>query len=141
MDYSGIKILVVDDEPDILEFITYNLSKEGFKVSTAQNGHEALEVAKRDHPHIMILDIMMPEMDGYEVCERLKGDERTRDIPVIFLTAKSEVEDERKGFALGAVDYITKPISPPLLLARVATHLQLKEARDFLQLPMTRSLK
>jgi putative two-component system response regulator len=81
----------------------------------------------------VLLDIMMPEMDGYEVCRRLKHDPTTRDIPVIFLTAKSEVEDERKGFELGAVDYITKPISPPLLLARVSTHLKLKEASDFLR--------
>jgi putative two-component system response regulator len=126
-------ILVVDDTPDNLTLMS-SLLKDDYRVRVANNGEKALKLAAMEEPPALILlDIMMPEMDGYEVCRRLKADERTRDIPVIFLTAKAEVEDEAMGLKLGAVDYITKPICPPIVLARVQTHLTLKASADFLR--------
>ncbi|MBI5589744.1 MAG: two-component system response regulator [Deltaproteobacteria bacterium] len=126
-------ILIVDDAPDVLSLIC-GLLKDLYRVKIANNGERALKVALNGTPpDIILLDIMMPVMDGYETCRRLKENPETRDIPVIFLTSKAEVEDEMKGFELGAVDYITKPISPPVVLARVQTHLQLKRVRDYLK--------
>lgn len=126
-------VLVVDDTPDNLSLMS-SLLKPTYQVKLANNGAKALQVAQSDNPpDLILLDIMMPDMDGYEVCQALKADARTRDIPVIFLTAKVEIEDEQKGLELGAVDYITKPISPPIVLARVETHLSLKRASDFLR--------
>lgn len=126
-------ILVVDDTPDNLALMQ-GLLRERYKVMAANNGERGIKIAQSDHPpDLILLDIMMPGIDGYEVCRRLKADAATRDIPVIFLTAKSEIEDERRGFELGAVDYITKPISPPIVLARVQTHLALKASADFLR--------
>jgi putative two-component system response regulator len=126
-------VLVVDDTPDNLTLMS-GLLKDKYKVKIANNGERALKVALTGTPpDIILLDIMMPVMDGYEACRQLKANPETRDIPVVFLTAKAEVEDEMKGFELGAVDYITKPISPPIVLARVHTHLQLKKVRDYLK--------
>ncbi|NMQ20735.1 two-component system response regulator [Candidatus Competibacter phosphatis] len=126
-------ILVVDDTPDNIALLS-TLLKDRYKVRAANNGERALAIAAgQPRPDLILLDIMMPGMDGYEVCERLKIDPHTADIPVIFLTAKVQVEDEEFGLHLGAVDYITKPISPPIVLARVETHLTLKRARQFLQ--------
>jgi putative two-component system response regulator len=126
-------VLVVDDTPDNITLIS-SLLKDLYKVKIANNGEKALRIAASDSPpDLILLDIMMPEMDGYEVITRLKADEKTREIPVIFLTAKVEVADETHGLDLGAVDYITKPISPPIVLARVRNHLELKTARDFLK--------
>jgi putative two-component system response regulator len=126
-------VLVVDDTPDNLTLMS-SLLKDTYKVKVAHNGEKALKVARSEAPpDLILLDIMMPGMDGYEVCQHLKIDPATRDIPVIFLTAKSEVEDEKKGLELGAVDYITKPISPPIVMARVATQLSLKASADFLR--------
>jgi putative two-component system response regulator len=126
-------VLVVDDTPDNLSLMS-ELLEEPYRVTIANNGEKALKIAGSVYPpDIILLDIMMPIMDGYEACRHLKSNPATRDIPVIFLTAKSEVEDEMKGFALGAVDYINKPISPPVVLARVKTHLELKRARDYLK--------
>ena len=126
-------VLVVDDTPENLQLMSA-LLKDLYRVKIANGGERALKIAAGDGaPDLILLDIMMPEMDGYEVCRRLKADPVTREIPVIFLTAKSEVADEEKGFALGAVDYITKPISPPLVMARVKTQLALKAAADFLR--------
>ncbi|CAK0749741.1 putative cyclic di-GMP phosphodiesterase VC_1348 [uncultured Gammaproteobacteria bacterium] len=126
-------ILVVDDTPDNLKLMSA-LLKDLYKVKIANGGEKALAIAASETPpDLILLDIMMPKMDGYEVCERLKSDRATRDIPVIFLTAKAETQDEEKGLRLGAVDYITKPISPPVVLARVATHLKLKASADFLR--------
>jgi putative two-component system response regulator len=126
-------ILVVDDTPDNLSLMS-GLLKDLYKVKIANNGERALKVAMTGTPpDIILLDIMMPVMDGYETCRHLKATPETKDIPVIFLTAKAEVEDEMRGFELGAVDYITKPISPPVVLARVQTHLQLKRVRDYLK--------
>lgn len=126
-------LLVVDDTPDNLTLMN-GLLKDDYRVKVANNGEKALRIATADiPPDLILLDIMMPGIDGYEVCRRLKADEKTRDVPVIFLTAKMEVEDEKLGFELGAVDYITKPISPPIVLARVKTHLALKASADFLR--------
>ena len=126
-------VLVVDDTPDNLELM-FGLLKDSHRVIVANSGERALRLAQAElRPDLILLDIMMPGLDGYEVCRRLKAEPRTRDIPVIFLTARSEVEDETLGLSLGAVDYITKPISPPIVLARIATHLQLKAAADFLR--------
>jgi putative two-component system response regulator len=126
-------VLVVDDVPDSLTQMSM-LLKDRYKVKIANNGERALKVAMTGMPpDIILLDIMMPVMDGYEACQHLKANPETRDIPIIFLTAKTEVEDEMKGFELGAVDYITKPISPRVVLARVQTHLQLKRTSDYLK--------
>ena len=126
-------ILIVDDTPDNI-FVLNNLLKDEYKTKIANNGEKALRIASSDSPpDLILLDIMMPEMDGYEVCKRLKAEEITRDIPVIFLTAKTQMDDEQKGLELGAVDYITKPISPPILITRVKTHLQLKKTTDLLK--------
>ncbi len=112
-------ILVVDDTPANLSLMT-GLLRDDYKVKAAIDGEKALRIAQASPPpDLILLDIMMPGMDGYEVCRRLKADPVTRDIPVIFLTAKSGIEDEKMGLDLGAVDYITKPISPPIVMARV----------------------
>ncbi|SBS28693.1 Cyclic di-GMP phosphodiesterase response regulator RpfG [Marinomonas aquimarina] len=126
-------VLIVDDTPANVSLL-YSVLKDSYKTKIATNGDKALQLAFADNaPDLILLDIMMPGMDGYEVCERLKADPRTKDIPVVFLTAKVAVEDETRGLAMGAVDYITKPISPPIVLERVKNHLILKEARDLLQ--------
>ncbi|MDS4014432.1 MAG: two-component system response regulator [Candidatus Accumulibacter sp.] len=126
-------VLVVDDTPDNLALMSA-LLKETYKVKVANRGDRGLQIAaSAAPPDLILLDVMMPDIDGYEVCRRLKTDPRTADIPVIFLTARTELEDEQRGLALGAVDYITKPISPPILLARVATQLSLKSSADFLR--------
>ena len=126
-------VLVVDDTPDNLSLMT-GLLKDTYRVKVANNGERALKIVRGDAPpDLILLDIMMPGLDGYDVCEQLKADPATRDIPVIFLTAMTAVEDEKKGLEMGAVDYITKPISPPIVLARVATHLEIKAAADFLK--------
>jgi putative two-component system response regulator len=126
-------VLVVDDAPDGLTLMS-GLLKDRYKVKVATDGEKALQIADCDEaPDLILLDIAMPGMDGYEVCRRLKGSPRTHNIPVIFLTAKTDIEDERRGFAMGAVDYITKPVSQPIVMARIGTHLQLKGAADFLR--------
>ncbi len=126
-------VLVVDDTPENLELMS-GLLLGSYRVKVASNGAKALRIAAAEpQPDLILLDIMMPEMDGYEVCRRLKADPLTADIPVVFLTAKTEQADEQQGFDLGAVDYITKPISPPIVLARVHAQLQLKASADFLR--------
>lgn len=127
-----LNILIVDDMKVNLAKINVILSKE-YAISMATNGREALEIVLRHPPDLILLDIIMPEMDGYEVCRRLKADETTRDIPVIFISSLDETCDEEKGLDLGAVDYITKPISPPIVKARVRNHLQLKMQQDQLK--------
>lgn len=129
---SDLTILVVDDTPANIDVVKGVLS-ESYFVQAAVNGDMALKIVEKKKPDLILLDIMMPGMDGYEVCQRLKTDVTTNDIPIIFLTAKAEIEDETKGLDLGAVDYITKPISPPILKARVKTQLELKMARDYLK--------
>lgn len=127
-------ILVVDDTPDNITLLCSLLGNE-YRNKVATNGIKAIKIAESEpHPDLILLDIMMPEMDGYEVCQTLKANPATKDIPIIFLTAKTQEGDETRGFELGAVDYITKPISPAVLLARVHTHLALQEARNELAL-------
>lgn len=126
-------VLVVDDTPDNLMLMA-GLLKESYRVKVASSGEKALRIAQTaPAPDLILLDIMMPDMDGYAVCRRLKADAATQDIPVVFLTALSEQEDEQAGLELGAVDYITKPISAPILLARVRNHIRLKEATDYIR--------
>ena len=127
------KILVVDDTADNLALMA-GLLKDRYRVSLANNGEKALKFARDEEPpDLILLDIMMPGMSGTEVCTALKSDPATRDIPVIFLTSMSATEDEQRGLELGAVDFITKPANPPIVLARVETHLKLKLAADFLR--------
>jgi signal transduction histidine kinase len=126
-------VLVVDDTPDNLTLMS-SLLNESYQVKIANGGKRALKIAMSDTPpDLILLDIMMPNMDGYEVCEQLKLNPKTANIPVIFLTAKAEIADEQKGLELGAVDYITKPISPPIVLARVKNHLALQDQNKALK--------
>ena len=113
------KILLVDDEKDILEFLSYNLEKEGFIVFTANNGIEGLDLAQEHKPDLIILDVMMPEMDGVTVCQKIREIQILDETLILFLTARSEEYSELAGFAAGADDYITKPIKPKLLISRV----------------------
>jgi len=119
MSNEEIKILVVDDEPDILEFISYNLSKEGYNVTTARNGREAIDMAKRDNPALIILDIMMPELDGVEVCRQLRASSEFESTLIAFLTARNEDYSQIAGLESGGDDYITKPIRPRVLVSRI----------------------
>jgi two-component system, sensor histidine kinase and response regulator len=127
------RILVVDDISKNLQVVGTMLRNEGYEVMPAGSGAQALERVSVRLPDLILLDLMMPEMDGLETCHRLKADPLTRQIPVIFLTASNEMEHLVKGFELGAVDYVTKPFNPPELLARVRTHLELKHARQRLR--------
>ena len=126
-------VLVVDDSPDGLQILNEVL-KRRYDVRLARSGEQALQAAQqKPQPDAILLDIMMPGMDGYEVCSRLKANDATRDIPVIFITAKTDIEDAQRGFDLGGADYITKPILPPVVLARISTHIGLKLAREFMK--------
>jgi serine phosphatase RsbU (regulator of sigma subunit) len=123
-------VLVVDDAPANIQ-VVQSILKDDYKIRIATNGAKALELVNVvPTPDLVLLDVMMPEMDGYEVCRRLKESPATRDIPVIFLTGKTEAEDEARGFEMGAVDYIHKPFSPAIVKARVKTHLTLRDARE-----------
>lgn len=124
------KILVVDDEEDILEFLSYNLSKEGAKVYTANNGLTAIEKAKKKAPDLILLDVMMPEMDGVETCMQLRESNETKNIVIAFLTARGEDYSQIAGFDAGADDYITKPIKPRVLISRIKALLRRKEGSD-----------
>ncbi len=119
MNNSDYKILLVDDEPDILEFVSYNLKKEGYQVFTAKNGREAIFNAVEINPHLIILDVMMPEMDGMETCVELKKIAQLENTIIVFLTARGEDYSQLAGFEAGADDYISKPIKPGLLISRV----------------------
>jgi two-component system, OmpR family, alkaline phosphatase synthesis response regulator PhoP len=119
MENSNIKILLVDDEPDILEFMEYNLKKEGYQVLQAKNGKEAVDVAKKEFPHLVILDIMMPVMDGIEACRVMREIPELQNTLITFLTARNEEYSQLAGFDVGADDYITKPIKPRIMLSRV----------------------
>ncbi len=125
-------LLIVDDEAMNIRVVTRILG-DHYQLRFATSGREALRVAAGQQIDLVLLDVNMPGMDGYEVCRRLKEDSATRGIPVIFVTARGEVQDETRGFALGGVDYITKPVSPPVIQARVKNHLELKEQRDLLE--------
>lgn len=116
---TDYKILLVDDEEDILEFLSYNLKKEGYKVFTALNGEEGLDVAKKELPNLILLDVMMPGIDGIEVCREIRGIPGLKDVLIAFLSARSEDYSHIAGFDAGADDYINKPIKPRVLLSRI----------------------
>jgi len=124
MKKSKIKILLVDDEPDILEILSFNLSNEGYKIFTAENGKEALDVAVKQLPDLIILDVMMPIMDGVETCERLRMDKRFKDTLIMFLSARGEDYSQVAAFESGADDYVTKPIKPRILNSKVKAMLR-----------------
>lgn len=132
MERSRPTVLVVDDTSSNLSLLNQIL-KTDYAVKAANNGLKALEIAHQMRPDLILLDVMMPGIDGFEVCRRLKAHPHTRDIPVIFLTAKIEIEDEALGFAVGAADFIHKPISPPIVELRVRNHLQVKLLHDYWQ--------
>lgn len=119
MEVKDFKILLVDDEPDILEFVGYNLNKEGFQVITANNGQDALKLAKEQQPSLILLDVMMPGMDGIETCDAIRNTPEIKNTLVAFLTARGEDYSQVAGFDAGADDYITKPIKPKVLISRI----------------------
>lgn len=131
MKKRDIKILLVDDEPDILEIVGYNLSSEGYQVITAENGIEAVKKAKKEKPHLIIMDVMMPEMDGIEACEQIRKNPDLTNTIITFLTARGEDYSQVAGFDAGADDYITKPIKPKVLVSKVNALLRrLKEEEE-----------
>ena len=119
MEPQPYRILLVDDEPDVVEFLSYNLKKEGYTIFTAGNGSEAIEVAKIQLPHLIVLDVMMPEMDGIEACREIKQIPELSDTIIVFLTARSEDYSQIAGFDAGADDYVTKPVKPRILISRI----------------------
>ncbi|MBN2213777.1 MAG: hybrid sensor histidine kinase/response regulator [Bacteroidales bacterium] len=127
------EILIVDDIPGNLNFVSDILYNEGFRIIVATNGQDAIDITREKHPDLILLDVAMPLMDGYEVCRILKEDDSTREIPIIFLTAKGENEDILKGFEAGAVDYISKPFNTSELVSRVNTHIELRRQSDELK--------
>jgi len=124
MKKNDIKILLVDDEPDILEIVSYNLKNEGYQVFTASNGAEGVKVAKKIIPHLILLDIMMPEMDGIEACEKIRKVKELEHVIISFLTARGEDYSQVAGFDAGADDYITKPIKPKVLVSKIKSLLR-----------------
>ncbi|MBA3919204.1 MAG: DNA-binding response regulator [Gemmatimonas sp.] len=118
------RILVVDDEPEIVALVAYHLAKAGYRVSTASSGQDALELARRDRPSLIVLDLMLPGLSGFDVLEQLRADDSTRDMAVLMLTARREEPDRIRGLSLGADDYLTKPFSPAELVLRVAAILR-----------------
>ncbi|MEZ4793431.1 MAG: response regulator transcription factor [Gelidibacter sp.] len=130
MKKRDIKILLVDDEPDILEIVGYNLSSEGYQVITAENGMEAVKKAKRERPHLVIMDVMMPKMDGIEACEQIRKIPDLSDVIITFLTARGEDYSQVAGFDAGADDYITKPIKPKVLISKVKALLRRLKDED-----------
>ena len=130
MKKQDIRILLVDDEPDILEILKYNLSSEGYQVYTANNGLEGVEKAKKKLPHLIILDVMMPEMDGIEACETIRKTEGLENTIITFLTARGEDYSQVAGFEAGADDYITKPVKPKVLISKVKALLRRIKEQD-----------
>lgn len=126
------RILIVDDEPVNIQILNQIL-KADYETCFAINGEKALEASIQCHPDLIVLDVVMPNMDGYEVCRRLKASPETNDIPVIFATARTAIEDETLGFEVGASDFLTKPVSPPIVKVRIRNHLELKRQRDMLR--------
>jgi len=129
---STPSILIVDDNPTNLELLSLLLAEEGYRVRVATNGMRALESAHASLPDLILLDVMMPDIDGYAVCEQLKADEKTEDIPIIFISALDDAFDKVKAFAAGGIDYIAKPFQPEEVLARVRVHLALHNTRHAL---------
>lgn len=126
------RLLVVDDQPTNIQ-VLYQVLSDDYQVLMATNGAQALALCASKHPDLILLDVVMPEMDGYQICQRLKADSATRDIPIIFITAQNDEAAEERGFDLGAVDFILKPINPRIVRARVKTHLMLKAQSDLLR--------
>ncbi len=124
MPESTKRVLICDDDPVILRLLEVNLELEGYEVLTAHHGEEALEIANRELPDLVILDIMMPRLDGYQTCERLKNADETKDIPVVFLSAKAQASDIEKGKTYGVADYLTKPFDPDTLVETIERLLQ-----------------
>ncbi len=124
MDNSKFSILLVDDDEDIVEFLSYNLKKEGYRVFTANNGIKAVEKAKKHKPTLILMDVMMPEMDGISAVQEIRKNESLQDIIIVFLTARSEDYSQIAGFEAGADDFVTKPIKPKVLLSRIAAILR-----------------
>lgn len=137
MKKKDTRILLVDDEPDIIEILTYNLSNEGYQIETAINGRDALEKANDWKPHLVLLDVMMPEMDGIETCEQLRKNPRLSNLVIVFLTARSEDYSQVAGLEAGADDYITKPIKPKVLTSKIKAVLRrfksVNSNNDFIQ--------
>lgn len=129
---ENVNILVVDDNQENLKVVSTYLKEKKYKIALALDGTSAIKILETNKIDLILLDVMMPGMDGYEVCAKLKANHATKDIPIIFLTAKNETEDIVKGFELGGVDYIPKPFRKEELYARVNNHVQLKLMRDFL---------
>ena len=127
---KNAKIAVIEDEADILEVIEYSLSKEGFRVCTALDGEEGLDLVKKELPDLVVLDLMLPGLDGIEICRKLKSDSATRSISIIMVTAKGEESDIVLGLGIGADDYVVKPFSPRELTARVKSVLRRGELRE-----------
>ncbi len=130
--FEKSKILIVDDQPKNLQVLAITLKKQNLKTIAAIDGKQALQIVESNPPDLILLDIMMPRMDGFEVCKKIKANPNTKNIPVIFLTAKDQSEDVIKGFEVGAVDYITKPFNSAEMIQRVFTHLELKKSRDLI---------
>ena len=128
-----MRILIVDDVPDNIRVLSRMLGDDGHQISAATNGRQALKLAAACNPDLILLDVMMPEMDGYQACAALKADPQLGSIPIIFITALADAEDETRGLELGAVDYITKPFKESIVRVRVKTHLELKRQHDILQ--------
>lgn len=124
MKKKDIKLLLVDDEPDIIEIVSYNLQNEGYQIFTATNGVEAIEMAKKVNPHLILLDVMMPEMDGIEACEKIREIKGLKDVIIAFFTARGEDYSQVAGFDAGADDYITKPVKPKVLVSKVKSLLR-----------------
>jgi len=137
MNKQKTKILIVDDEPDILEFLKYNFEKENYDVSTAKNGLKAIEKAKKNSPDLIILDVMMPDLDGIEVCRQLREMPQFASTIIVFLTARNEDYSEIAGFDVGADDYVAKPIRPRALLARIKSLLARKTKDNYSQTILT----
>jgi len=130
IDVNNARILIVDDTPKNIQLLGSILKSEGYQLNIAQNGLQALDLVKKVKPDLILLDVMMPELDGHETCKRLKGSNETEEIPVIFLTGKTDAEDIMLGFEIGAVDYLPKPFNQKELLIKVKTQLELKLAKD-----------
>lgn len=133
MENADIRILLVDDEPDILEIISYNLSREGYLVFTAENGKDAVTIAKKEEPHLIILDVMMPVMDGVATCKEMRKIPKLQDSIITFLTARSEDYAQIAGLEAGADDYITKPIKPKVLLSKIKSLLRRVESDELVE--------
>jgi len=140
-DFQSYSVLIIDDNPTNLEILVSYLGELGFEIIVARSGMSGIKRAKYTQPNIILLDVMMPGIDGFETCRRLKADDKLKDIPVIFITALTDVEHKVKGFQIGAVDYVTKPIQQEEVLARITAHLRLRDLTERLQIQTTKLLE